>query len=270
MTGTGTTAGIARNSASGSREASRRITASPRGRSTGQTLLMHLSIRPRESHGYALPPSVVRRTNGTMHGPTRHFGTHRLRIRAAVVGLSQGSDGDHDETGGVAFELSASGICGNTAQAQNPANHSRMSLQSQLKEVGDANWISARFSNSREVGSPYPDFDPRVGDHIAVPIGARPSCRRDHERSVDLFVLEWSDPGLARSSAPGGEQENDTAVRSPEPDRIQHSRRELEETKDTIAHCGFPDEATVLAMLESVAIFNQGHTSRRYVTRATL
>ena len=205
MTDAGMTAGIARNSATGSREASRRIMASPRGRSSGRTLLMHLTIRPRESPAYALLTSVVRRTIGTKHGSTRHFGTHRLRIWAAVVGLSQGSDGDHDETGGVAFELSAGGICRNTAEAQNPAIHSRMSLQSQLEEVGDANWISGRFGNSREEGSPYPDFDPRVGDHISVPIGARPSCRRDHERSVDLFVLEWSDPGLARSSVPGGE-----------------------------------------------------------------
>lgn len=214
MTDAGIAVGIARNSASGSREASRRIMASPRVRSSGRTPLMHLSIRPRESPAYALHTSVVRRTNGTMHGPTRHFGTHGLRIWAAVVELSQGSDGDHDETGGVAFELSAGGMCRNTAQAQNPANHSRMSLQSQLEEVGDANWISARFGNSREAGSPYPDFDQRTGDHIAVPIGARPSRRGDHERSVDLFVLEWSDPGPARSSALRSEQQNDTAVRS--------------------------------------------------------
>lgn len=214
MTDAGMAAGIARNSASGSRVASRRIMASQRGRSSGRTLLMDLSIRRRASPAYAGFTLAVRRTNGAAHSSTRRFGTHRSRMRAAGVGLSQWSDRDHDETGGVALELSASGMCGNTAQAQDPANHSRMSLQPQFEEVGDANWIGARFGNSREAGPPYPDFNPRVGDHIADPIGARPSSGGDHECSVNLLVLEWSDSGFARSSALRREQENNPAVRS--------------------------------------------------------
>jgi hypothetical protein len=121
----------------------------------------------------------------------------------------------------------------NTAEAHDAADHPGTASQSQLEEVSDPPRLDAGLRDARKAGSAHSHLDMRVGEDVAEPVSRNPMRRSDYECSLHLLVLERCDPRLAGSTAPGGEQQHQTTVDSPEADGIQQSGRQFEQSKQS-------------------------------------
>jgi hypothetical protein len=114
---------------------------------------------------------------------------------------------------------------GKAFQAHDQPDHTRVALQAQRQEIGDAERIGHRLSLGKELPTPYQHLHPRIRLQVAEPVRLRAASGAYIIIIPHLFVLQWRlawqaglTPGGGKDkddpsgTAPGGNQADDEAA----------------------------------------------------------